>query len=57
MPFSYTPINDSVDLLLLGTMVAGETANTYYIYYSMEDDMWTGEKIIWIQKKSSKCVK
>ena len=41
MPFSYTPINDSVDLLLLGTMVAGETANTYYIYYSMEDDMWS----------------
>ena len=40
MPFSYTPINDSVDLLLLGTMVAGETVNTYYIYYSMEDDMW-----------------
>lgn len=41
MPFSYTPINDSVDLLLLGTMVAGETVNTYYIYYSMEDDMWS----------------
>lgn len=41
MPFSYTPINDSVDLLLLGTMVAGNTANTYYIYYSMEDDMWS----------------
>lgn len=41
MPFSYTPINDSVDLLLLGTMVAGETANTYYIYYSMEDNMWS----------------
>ena len=41
MPFSYTPINDSVELLLLGTMVAGETANTYYIYYSMEDDMWS----------------
>ena len=41
MPFSYTPINDSVDLILLGTMVAGETVNTYYIYYSMEDDMWS----------------
>ena len=41
MPFSYTPINDSVDLLLLGTMVAGETVNTYYVYYSMEDDMWS----------------
>lgn len=41
MPYSYTPINDSVDLLLLGTMVAGETVNTYYIYYSMEDDMWS----------------
>lgn len=41
MPFSYTPINDSVDLLLLGTMVAGNSANTYYIYYSMEDDMWS----------------
>ena len=41
MPFSYTPINDSVDLLLLGTMVAGEAVNTYYIYYSMEDDMWS----------------
>lgn len=41
MPFSYTPINDSVDLLLLGTMVAGETVKTYYIYYGMEDDMWS----------------
>ena len=41
MPFSYTPINDSVDLLLLGTMVAGETVNTYYVYYSLEDDMWS----------------
>lgn len=41
MPFSYTPINDSVDLLLLGTMVAGNDATTYYIYYSMEDDMWS----------------
>lgn len=41
MPFSYTPINDSVDLLLLGTMVAGNNATTYYIYYSMEDDMWS----------------
>lgn len=41
MPYSYTPINDSVDLLLLGTMVAGNNATTYYIYYSMEDDMWS----------------
>lgn len=41
MPFSYTPINDSVDLLLLGTMLAGNNVNTYYIYYSMEDDMWS----------------
>lgn len=41
MPYSYTPINDSVDLLLLGTMVAGNSATTYYIYYSMEDDMWS----------------
>lgn len=41
MPYSYTPINDSVDLLLLGTMVAGNEAVTYYIYYSMEDDMWS----------------
>lgn len=41
MPFSYTPINDSVDLLLLGTMLAGNNGNTYYIYYSMEDDMWS----------------
>ena len=41
MPFSYTPINDSVDLLLLGTMVAGEAVNTYYVYYSMEDDIWS----------------
>ena len=41
MPFSYTPINDSVDLLLLGTMVAGTDVKTYYIYYSMEDDTWS----------------
>lgn len=41
MPFSYTPINDSVDLLLLGTMLAGNDVKTYYIYYSMEDDMWS----------------
>lgn len=41
MPFSYTPINDSVDLLLLGTMLAGNNGKTYYIYYSMEDDMWS----------------
>lgn len=41
MPYSYTPINDSVNLLLLGTMVAGNDATTYYIYYSMEDDMWS----------------
>lgn len=41
IPFSYTPINDSVDLLLLGTMVAGNSADTYYIYYSTEDDMWS----------------
>lgn len=41
MPFTYTPINDSVDLLLLGTMLAGNTGKTYYIYYSMEDDTWS----------------
>lgn len=41
MPFNYTPDNDSVDLLLLGTMLAGTDGKTFYIYYSMEDDTWS----------------
>ena len=40
MPFSYTPINDSVDLLLLGTLAAAESFTAYDVSYSMEDDMW-----------------
>lgn len=40
MPFSYTPINDSVDLLLVGTLAAAESFTAYDVSYSMEDDMW-----------------
>lgn len=40
MPFSYTPINDSVDLLLVGTLMAAESFVAYDVSYSMEDDMW-----------------
>lgn len=40
MPFSYTPINDSVNLLLCGTLVASESCMAYDIEYFMEDDMW-----------------
>lgn len=40
MPFSYTPINDSVNLLLCGTLVASESCMAYDIEYYMEDDMW-----------------
>ena len=41
MPFSYTPINDSVDLLLVGTLMAAESFVAYDISYSMEDDIWS----------------
>ena len=41
MPFSYTPINDSVDLLLVGTLMAAESFVAYSITYSMEDDIWS----------------
>lgn len=40
MPFSYTPINDSVNLLLCGTLVASDSCLAYDIEYFMEDDMW-----------------
>lgn len=40
MPFSYTPINDSVNLLLCGTVVASESCLAYDIEYFMEDDIW-----------------
>lgn len=40
MPFSYTLINDSVNLLLCGTLVASESCAAYDIEYYMEDDMW-----------------
>ena len=40
MPFSYTPINDSVNLLLCGTLMASESYLAYDIEYFMEDDMW-----------------
>ena len=41
MPFSYTPINDSVDLLLVGTLMAAESFMAYSVTYSMEDDIWS----------------
>lgn len=40
MPFSYTPDNDSVNLLLCGTLVAAESCMAYVIEYYMADDMW-----------------
>ena len=40
MPFSYTPDNDSVNLLLCGTLVAAESCMAYIIEYYMADDMW-----------------
>ena len=40
MPFSYTPDNDSVNLLLCGTLVASESCMAYIIEYYMADDMW-----------------
>lgn len=40
MPFSYTPDNNSVNLLLCGTLVASESCFVYDIEYFMEDDMW-----------------
>lgn len=40
IPFSYTPDNDSVNLLLCGTLVASESFMVYDIEYFMEDDMW-----------------
>lgn len=40
MPFSYTPDNDSVNLLLSGTLVASESCFVYDIEYFMADDMW-----------------
>ena len=40
MPFSYTPDNDSVNLLLCGTLVAAESCVAYIIEYYMADDMW-----------------
>lgn len=41
MPFSYTPINDSVDIMLVGTLVAAESIVAYSIFYGMEDDIWS----------------
>ena len=41
MPFTYTPINDSVDFLLVGTLMAAESFVSYDISYSMEDDVWS----------------
>ena len=41
MPFSYTPINDSVDIMLVGTLMAAESFMAYSIFYGMEDDMWS----------------
>ena len=41
MPFSYTPINDSVDIMLVGTLMAAESFVAYSIFYGMEDDMWS----------------
>ena len=40
MPFSYTPDNDSVNILLCGTLVASESCFVYDIEYFMADDMW-----------------
>lgn len=40
MPFSYTPDNDSVNLLLCGTLIAAESCMAYIIEYYMADDMW-----------------
>lgn len=40
MPFSYTPDNDSVNLILCGTLVAAESCMAYIIEYYMADDMW-----------------
>ena len=40
MPFSYTPDNDSVNLLLCGTLVAAESCMAYIIEYYMADDIW-----------------
>lgn len=40
MPFSYTPINDSVDIMLVGTLAAAESFVAYDVSYSMEDDTW-----------------
>lgn len=40
MPFSYTPDNDSVNLLLCGTLVASDSCFVYDVEYYMADDMW-----------------
>ena len=40
MPFSYTPDNDSVNLLLCGTLVGSDSQVAYSIEYFMADDMW-----------------
>ena len=40
MPFSYTPDNDSVNLLLCGTLLAAESCMAYNIEYFMADDIW-----------------
>lgn len=40
IPFSYTPDNNSINLLLCGTLVAAESFVVYDIEYYMEDDMW-----------------